>query len=292
LASLSLRPGDEVVSTTHIYGAVSLAVDRLCDRTGATRIVVDVPLHLSDDEVVAAIGAHCSKATALVVIDQITSPTARRFPVEAISTVAHAAGAAVLVDGAHAVGMLPVDVPGIGADFWTANLHKWPCAPAGTGVLWVTPAWQERIRPVVVSHADRDGFPTSFDRGGTNDLSAWLAAPAALHLLEGLGWDRVRAHNEALVCWGQATIAEALHIHPDELRHDPGLSLALVPLPAGAADTRKEAQALQQHMTTQGVEMVIPSWGGRSSIRLSAHVYNQPSDYQRIATGVRDFLRG
>jgi isopenicillin-N epimerase len=290
MASLALDPGDEIISTSHIYGAVSLAVDRLCTRTGAARVVVDVPLDADDEEIVARIASACTTRTALVVIDQITSPTARLFPVEAITAAVHVFGAAVLVDGAHAVGMLPVDVPAIGADFWTANLHKWPCAPAGTGVLWVAPAWHDRIFPTVVSHAEPEGFPASFDRVGTNDLSAWLASPYALGLLGALGWDRVRTHNEALVAWGQTTIAEALHVPTETLRHDPGLSLALVPLPRGLADTRSQAQALQAHMVTLGVEMVIPSWDGRSNIRLSAHVYNQPSDYERIAIGIRDTL--
>jgi isopenicillin-N epimerase len=142
----------------------------------------------------------------------------------------------------------------------------------------------------VVSHAENEGFPASFDRVGTNDLSAWIASPYALGVLGSLGWDRVRAHNQALVAWGQATIAEALGVRAETLRHDPGLSLALVPLPLGLADSHREARALQAHMVKRGVEMVIPSWEGRSNIRLSAHVYNQPSDYRRIADGITEAM--
>jgi isopenicillin-N epimerase len=290
--SLPLEPGDEVLSSSHIYGWVSVGLDRLCARTGAIRVVAEIPADAPDDEVVAAFARRCSERTRFVVVDQVTSPTARRFPIEAVVGLAHAAGAAVLIDGAHAPGMLQVDIPSIGADFWVGNLHKWPCAPAGTGVMWVTPAWQDRMLALVVSVNEAEGFPSSFDRVGTQDLSAWLAAPSALELLGSLGWERVRKHNEELVVWAQAAVAETLGIPESELHHDPGVSMAVVPLPAGLADTRKETSALGEHMARQGVEMAVGAWGGRGAIRLSAHLYNQPADYQRLALGVRDYLAG
>jgi len=290
--SLALKPGDEVVSTDHAYGAVSWAMDRLCARTGATMVVAEVPLESSDEEVAAIFAQHCSDRTGLVLVDQVTSPTARRFPLEAIVRIAHDFNAPVLVDGAHAPGMLALDMPGIGADFWTGNLHKWACTPAGTGALWVAPQWRQQMLPLIVSWGEQDGFPVSFERVGTDDLSAWLAAPKSLELLGGLGWDRVRKHNEALVCWAQAKVGEILGASESELRHDSGLSMALVPLPAGWADTREQAQAVQDQMVTRGVEMQIGCWNGRGRIRLSAQAYNCPSDYERMALGVRELMAG
>ncbi len=288
--SLPLGQDDEVVSTDHAYGAVSFALDRLCARTGARRVIARVPYESSDEDVVAVFAEHCSERTRLVVADQVTSATARRFPVEDIARLAHRLGAAVLVDGAHAPGMLPLDVPGIGADFWVGNLHKWACAPSGSGALWVAPPWRDRMLSLVVSWGEADGFPVSFETAGTDDFSAWLATPDSLRLLGGLGWDRVRAHNEALAGWAQARVADVLGVPPDGLRHDPGLSMALIRLPAGLADTREQAQAIQDQMAKRGVEMAIGCWNGRAAIRLSAQVYNQPSDYERLAAGVRDFL--
>ena len=58
----------------------------------------------------------------------------------------------VLVDGAHAVGALDLDIPSLGVDFYTANLHKWLCTPKGTAFLWVAPSQQPHIRPLVTSH--------------------------------------------------------------------------------------------------------------------------------------------
>jgi isopenicillin-N epimerase len=287
--SLPLGPDDEILSTSHIYGAVGYCLDRMSARTGARRVVVELSPAASDEEVVEALAGRCNERTALVVIDQITSGTARRFPLEPIIAAAHRAEAAVLVDGAHAPGMLPLDVPALGADFWTGNLHKWACTPAGTGVLWVAPRWQKEMRSLVVSWSEQDGFPNSFERVGTDDLSAWVAAPEAIRLLGSLNWDRVRAHNEALVGWGQATVAEMLGTAGDGLRHDRGLSMALVPLPPGRITEHGHARALHQHLVSRGVESSISAWTG-GTIRLSAQVYNKPSDYERLGAAVREFL--
>jgi isopenicillin-N epimerase len=288
--SLQLSSGDEVLSSDHAYGAVSYALDRLSARTGARRVVASIPYYSSDDEVVAAFAEHCTERTRLVVVDQVTSATARRFPVEDVARLAHQVGARVLVDGAHAPGMLALDVPGLGADFWVGNLHKWACAPAGSGALWVAPQWRQEILSLIVSWSEPDGYPSSFDSVGTDDLSAWLATPEALHLLGSLGWDRVRAHNEALVGWAQSKVAEILGLPPRELRHDPGLSMALLLLPHGTADSLEEARKLREQMAQLGVEMAMGSWNGRGTVRLSAQVYNKPSDYERLAIGLRDLM--
>jgi isopenicillin-N epimerase len=288
--SLQLRPGDEVLSSDHAYGAVSYALDRLCARTGARRVITGIPYESGDDEVVAAFAELCTERTRLVVVDQVTSATARRFPVEEVARLAHRFGARVLVDGAHAPGMLALDVPGLGADFWVGNLHKWACAPAGSGALWVDPQWRQEILSLVVSWSEPDGYPASFDTVGTDDLSAWLATPVALGVLGSLGWDRVRAHNEALVGWAQARVAEILGLPSGDLRHDPGLSMALLRLPAGTIDSLEQAYKLRDQLAELGVETAMGYWNGCGTVRLSAQVYNQPSDYERLAAGLQDLM--
>jgi len=57
-----------------------------------------------------------------------------------------------MIDGAHAPGQVPVDIEGIGADFYVGNCHKWLCSPRGAGFLWVSEAWQDKIHPGVISH--------------------------------------------------------------------------------------------------------------------------------------------
>ncbi len=291
LASFALRPGDEVVLTDHAYGAVRFAVEGMCERAGARVVTVALPFDADPAQVVAAIAAALSDRTRLLVIDQITSATAWLLPVREIVAAAHARGVPVLVDGAHAPGMLELAVDDLGADFWVGNLHKWPCAPRGTAGLAVAPAWRDAMRTLTVSWGERDGFPLSFDQAGTVDATAWLAAPAAVELLRSLGWQRLREHNRALAAYGQQVVADALgsaavHRVGDEL-----LSMRLVPLATGVATSDAAASALQDRIAAElRTEAMVVTWGGQGFLRVSAHAYNAPADYEWFAVAVRELL--
>lgn len=285
----SLRPaaGDEILLTDHGYGAVGFAVDRLCRQTGATPRVVPLELTATDEEIVTVVTAALRPGrTRLLVVDQITSPTARLLPVAAIAAAAHARDVPVLVDAAHAPGMVPVEVAGLDADFWVGNLHKWAYAPRGTAVLSVAPQWRERIEPLAVSWEQPAGFPLSVEFQGTLDYSPWLAAPEGLRALQALGPDAVRARNAALAAYGQAVVGAALGVAPADLP-DPGgptVSMRLIPLPAGLATTPADAAALRAAIADKlAIEVAITSWRGRGFLRLSGQVYNRADEYDQLA---------
>ncbi|TDB71892.1 aminotransferase class V-fold PLP-dependent enzyme [Micromonospora sp. KC723] len=288
LQSIGLHPGDEVLTTDHGYGAVDLSIARECRRTGAGTRVLRVPLSATDEEIVEIVrdGLRPGR-TRLFVIDQITSPTARLFPVAAVVGVARERGVPVLVDGAHAPGMVPVDVAAVGADFWVGNLHKWGYAPRGTAVLVVAPPWRERIEPLVVSWEQDAGFPHNVEWQATLDYTSWLSAPAGLFTLRSLGLDRVRAHNAALAAYGQQVVGAALGVAPADLP-DPGgpaVAMRLVPLPPGVATTTDAARALQARIAERlATEVSVAGWRGQGWLRLCGQVYNSPDEYERLAT--------
>ncbi len=287
LQSVRLTPGDEVLLTDHAYGAVGLAARRQCRRAGATARTVAVPLSASDAEIVSRIrGALRPGRTKLVIVDQLTSATARALPVAAVAAAAREHDIPVLVDAAHVPGMLPVSVDAVGADFWVGNLHKWAFAPRGTAVLSVAPGWRRRIEPLAVSWEQEAGFPLSVESQGCLDYSPWLAAPAGLFTLRTLGVETVQAHNAALAAYGQRVVGDALGLAAAD-RPDPGhpaVSMRILPLPAGLATTVAEAVALRQHIADKlAAEVAVNAWGGRGWLRLSAQVYNRPDEYDRLA---------
>ncbi|MFC4021292.1 aminotransferase class V-fold PLP-dependent enzyme [Micromonospora sp. GCM10011542] len=288
LQSLGLRPGDEVLSTDHGYGAVSLAVARECRRTGAVSRVLPVPLAATDEEVVQIVRTGLRPGrTRLLVVDQLSSATARLFPAAAIVGVAREHGVPVLVDAAHAPGMLPTTVASIGADFWVGNLHKWGYAPRGTALLAVAPPWRDRIEPLVVSWEQEAGFPARIEWQATLDYTSWLAAPAGLFTLRSLGADRVRAHNAALAAYGQRVLGDALGVPPTDLPDPggPGVAMRIIPLPSGMAATTEAAQALRGRIADRlAAEVAVTSWNGQGWLRLSGQVYNSADEYQRLAT--------
>ncbi|MBF9129892.1 aminotransferase class V-fold PLP-dependent enzyme [Plantactinospora sp. S1510] len=287
LQSLRLEPGDEVVCTDHGYGSFALTVDREVRRTGAVRRTLPVPLDATDEEIIEIVrsGIRAGR-TKLLLIDQLTSSTARLFPASAIVAAARERGIPVLVDGAHAPGMLPSPVDTIGADFWVGNLHKWAYAPRGTAALVVAPRWRERIEPLAVSWYEDAGFPTRVEWQATLDYTAWLAAPVGLFTLRTLGLERVRAHNAALAAYGQWVVGRALGIAPADLRHPggPTVAMRLLPLPAGTATTFDDAMALRERVGDElGAEVAINAWQGRGWLRLSGQVYNRAEEYERLA---------
>lgn len=295
LQSIGLGAGDEILGTDLGYGAVSLAVERECRRTGAVARTLPLPPRATDEEIVEIIRAGLRPGrTRLLIVDQISSLTARLLPVGAVAAVARAAGVTLLVDAAHVPGMLPVSVDEIGADFWVGNLHKWGYAPRGTAVLVVAPPWRERIEPLAVSWEQPSGFPLNVEYRATLDYSTWLAAPVGLFTLRTLGLERVRTHNAALAAYGQRVVGEALGVSPDELPDPgPGVAMRVVPLPPRAATTFDDVVALKLEIGDKlAAEVQTSFWQGRAWLRLSGQVYNHAGEYEQLARRLPALLAG
>lgn len=289
LAGFPLRPDNEVLITDHTYGAVALAVQRYCERSDARPRVVPLEFDADDASIVDAVIGGMTDRTRLVILDQITSPTARRMPIEAIIAAARERDIPVLVDGAHAPGIEDIRLSELGADFWTGNLHKWVSAPQGAGALWIAPRWREQIRPLVVSWNESLGFPLAFDQTGTADPTPWLAAPTAVRFFADIGWSEVRSRNSALAGYGQRLVADALGVDVPDVSG--GIPMRLVPLD-GVADPDEPPQDLQARIAEKlGVEVAITRWRDRTFLRVSAHLYNKPEDYQRLAEGIASVVR-
>jgi isopenicillin-N epimerase len=296
LGSLDLAAGDEIVTTNHGYGAVDIAVDHWCQRVGAHRRVAVLPVAPTNDEVVDAVRASVSGRTRLVVLDHITSPTARLFPVGAVVRALRGSAIPVLVDGAHVPGLLPVHVSELGADFWLGNFHKWGFAPRGTALLCVAPTWRDRIRPPVIGWSQLAGFPDSVERYGSGDYTSWLAASSGLFVMRTLGPAAVREHNGMLAAYAQRVVGAALgHKAADLPDHDGGsrLPMRIVPLPNGLAADIGAARALRQRIADElDAEVSVNPWPGGGLLRLSAQVYNTAAEYERLAERLPALLAG
>jgi isopenicillin-N epimerase len=205
-------------------------------------------------------------------------------------------GVETLVDGAHAPGMLPLDLRGLGAAYYAANLHKWVCAPKGAGFLHVREDLRGTVEPAVTSHGrtaarpDRSRFLLEFDWTGTGDPTPALCAPVAIEAVAALvpgGWDEVRRSNHALACQGRDLLCAALGVArpaPDAMLG----CMASVPVPdaAGAAPrSALGADPLHDALRAEGIEVPVfpwPAWP-RRLLRISAQRYNRPDQYRRLA---------
>ncbi len=287
LRSLNFKPGDELLTTTHVYNAVRQAMRFVAGRTGAAYREIDVPTPVaSAGQIERIVIDALTPATRLLVIDHVTSPTALVFPVERIAAACGSRGVDVLVDGAHAPGMLPLNVEQIGAAYYAGNLHKWVCAPKGSAFIWVRPDRQAEIHPLIVSHFFNQGFAAEFSWQGTRDISSWLATPKAIEFLGSIGWERLRAHNNGLAKWAQAILCEHWSVTPLSPLDGSLLgSMCTIPLPAPLNQMSEPAikQFQQKLYDQERIEVPFFLWQGSVHARPCCAAYTERADIQRLA---------
>jgi isopenicillin-N epimerase len=284
LRSLDLAPGDEIVITSLAYNAVAMAARYVAERTGARLVNVVIPLPLTDAGVVLeAVRAALGPRTRLAAFDHIASMSALTLPVVELTALAKQAGARVLIDGAHAPGQVPLDVPAIGADWYVGNCHKWLMAPRGAGFLWASPEAQALIHPLAISHGLGQGFRTEFAWTGTRDFTSFLCVPDGIAWHAELGGSALMARNAALAAeaaqllverWGTRTLGPA------------SLFASMVPvrLPLADAPTIENAIALEHRLSdAYRIEAAIMAQGDGLWVRLAAQAYNEIADYERVA---------
>jgi isopenicillin-N epimerase len=208
------------------------------------------------------------------------------FPLAAIVAAAKARGVPVLVDGAHAPGQLALDMPALGADWYVGNCHKWLFAGKGCGFLWAAPHARADLQPPVISHDYEKGFPDSFDWIGTRDPSAWLTLPDALAFGDAIGWERIRAHNDALA----AAMAEMIARRwGTEIGAAPDLraAMATIRVPGTRAASDEAAQALRDRLWREHrIEAPVVPFAGALWARISAQIWNHEDEYARLAAAL------
>jgi isopenicillin-N epimerase len=290
--SLDLRPGDELLTTTHAYNACHNAL-RAQERRGAKVVAAPVPFPIdSPAQVVEAVLAHTTPRTRLALVDHVTSPTGLVFPVAEIVRALEGRGIDVLVDGAHVPGMVPLDLRALSPAYYTGNCHKWLCTPKGSAFLWVRRDRQDTILPLTISHgynsprADRGRFRLLFDGQGTDDPTAWLCVAESIRFLGSLlpgGLPELMRRNRALALVARALLCETLGIPapaPDSMIG----SLATVPLPDGPAE------ALQQSLWEKH-RIEVPVWSFPAApkriVRIAAQIYNSLDDYRALASALK-----
>jgi isopenicillin-N epimerase len=288
LRSLDFRPGDQILLTDLAYGAVRKAVRYAAARSGATVVEVEIALPVPDlcaihDAIARRLGPRTKIArTKLAIFDHVASHSALVLPVAELSALARACGAHVLIDGAHAPGQMPLDLPASGADWYVGNCHKWLMAPRGCGFLWARSEAQALIHPLAISHGFGAGFIAEFDWTGTRDPSPFLCVPAGIAHHRQLGGAKLMARNAALARQMAQMLAEAWGtVTSGPVESFAAMATLRVPGTAGA--TAAQALALQRSLSDDHrVEIAVFAHGDHLWLRLAAQAYNELADGERL----------
>jgi isopenicillin-N epimerase len=295
LGSLPLCPGDEVVTTNHVYRACHNALSHHAERHGARVVVATVPFPLrSAQEVIDSVESVLTDRSRVLLLDHVTSPSALIFPIQEIVALAEARGVVTLMDGAHAPGMVPLDLASLGASYYTGNLHKWVCAPKGAAFLFARRDRQAGLHPAVISHGrsslrSRSRYWEEFDWCGTDDFTPALCVPRALDFLEARagGLAQLMRDNHQLALTGRDILLRALAQEPAAPDDMLG-SMATLPLPmrGPVLGSAFDVDPLQTRLfEDHHVEVPIFSFPqpGARCLRISAQMYNRQADYHALA---------
>lgn len=298
--SLELRRGDEILTTDLDYNACRNVLVETAQRAGARLAVAHIPFPLrSADEIVEAVLRAVTPRTRLAMLDHVTSNSALVLPIKRLIRELEERGVDTLVDGAHAPGMLPLNLRALRPAYYTANLHKWVCAPKGAAFLWAREDKQAGLQPAVISHGNnrpRPGFTAfqdRFDWAGTQDPTPWFCVCEAIRWMGNLlpgGWAELRRRNHSLAVQARRILCERLEVEPP---CPPALlgSMATIPLPerfqpvpaAGKIDA--EQFRLYDRF---GIEVPFSRFGEpeRRWLRISAQIYNSPAEYEYLAAAL------
>ena len=299
LRSLAFQPGDELLVTDQEYNACRNALDFTAERAGARVVVAKVPFPVRNaDEIVNSVLEEVSQRTRLALLDHVTSQTGLVLPIARLVAELNRRGVDTLVDGAHAPGMVPLNLRQLGAAYYTGNCHKWLCAPKVAALLYVQRDKQAFIRPLTISHGansarrDRSRFLLEFGWQGTFDPSAYLSVPEAIRFVGSLlpgGWAAVMAANRNLALAARRVLCASLRTSepcPDEFIG----SLASVPLPEAAPDALPRLPTneypLQDILREKHrIEVPLISWPSppQRVLRISAQLYNSLPQYELLA---------
>jgi isopenicillin-N epimerase len=297
LRSLPFKVGDEILLTNHTYNACRKTIEFVAARTGLRPVIATLPFPCRDeDAIVAPILERVSKRTRLALLDHVTSPTALVLPLARLIKELNDQGVDTLVDGAHAPGMVPLDLATLGAAYYTGNAHKWLCAPKGAAFLHVRRDRQPNLHPTAISHGYATGFHGEFDWTGTFDPTPWLCIPEAVRFMGSLlpgGWAQVMATNRALALSARNLLLESLELEPPCPDSMIG-SMASIAVPLatpGAPADGLDFKAIHDWFRARGVE----TWLYCDPVlllRISAQLYNNLEQFKQLNQLLMEALRG
>lgn len=306
LKSLSFSQGDEIVITNHIYNACRNAVHILAEKYSVIvkTVVIPIPIR-SKESVVQSILSAVTDRTKLVLIDHITSPTAIIFPIEEIASTLAERGVDVLVDGAHAPGMIPLNLKSLPVAYYTGNCHKWLCCPKGSGFLYIRKDRRNLIRPLVTSHGanstrvDKSFLHLEFDWTGTDDYTPYILIPKCIDFLDSIlpgGWRDLAQRNHELVLEAASVLCERFETHllaPADMIG----SMACIPFAAldycyRAKETKHfdPIQDLLFHKYKIEVPVITFEDFPKRMVRISAHAHNSMEDYMKLALAIEEIV--
>ncbi len=287
---LTLRSGDEVVTTEHDYPRMITTWQQRARRDGIVLKQVPVPIPLrSDSEIVDALERAITSRTRVVHISHVVFITGQVMPVAAIAAMARRKGIDCIVDGAHSFAQIPCSLEGLGCDFFGTSLHKWLSAPIGTGMLAVRKDRIKDVWPLMAAPDTMDADIRKFEEIGTHPAAIHNAVADAIAFHEAIGLERKRARFRHLHSTWYNMVRSSSRISLATRFDDPSQQGALVLLTVdGVKPADLSAWLLDKHrIFTVAIEIA-----NASGLRVAPNVYTSTAEMERFGAAIADVVSG
>lgn len=293
MRSLDLKEGDEILSTNHEYGAMDRTWNFYCKKSGAKYIRQNISLPVvSKEQILEEFWSGYTSKTKIIFLNQISSATALIFPVKEICDKARDLGLITIIDGAHVLGQMDLNISELNPDFYTGTLHKWMLAPKGSSFLYVKKDFQEMLDPLVVSWGYESVSPgeSQFldyqEFHGTRDISAFLTTPKVIDFLEENDWKTKAKECGNIVRKNYQRFCDLLNTQPicpitDEFL----VQMASIPVNTSNSVALKELL-----FNKYKIEIPVMPLNGNYFIRYSINVYNSQEDLDILYKALQDII--
>ena len=284
---LELKPGDEILTTTHDYGRMLTTWRQRERRDGLVLRTIPVPVPPpSLDDLYQRFERAVTPRTKVILVCHITNLTGQIFPVKRICHMARERGVEVIVDGAHAFAHFPFTLADLDCDYYGTSLHKWLFAPHGTGFLYVRRSKIAKVWPLMAADQKQDQDIRKFEEIGTHPAANHNAIAEALVFHHGIGVERKAARLRYLRDRFLRRLAEAprVRVHTS---FDPAMSCGIGNLQVEGVDSA----ALAKHLfDTQRIIVVPIKHAEFEGLRVTPCVYTTIDEVDRFAEAIEQVL--
>jgi selenocysteine lyase/cysteine desulfurase len=285
---IDLKPGDEVLTTNQDYPRMLTTFRQRERREGIVLKTISFPVPPPGmDDLYQRFERAVTPKTRLILVCHITNRTGQIFPIRRICEMAHARNIPVIVDGAHAFSHFPFQISDLDCDYYGVSLHKWTCAPIGTGFLYVRKSRIASTWPLMAAERRQDNDIRKFEEIGTHPAANHDAISEALTFNENIGIDRKAARLRYL----RDRWASRLARNPKcKILHsaDPAQSCGIGFLSFNGVDAQKMRDLLWNKYAILTACMPHEEYTG---LRITPHVYSTVRDIDFFAETVEKELK-
>ncbi len=282
---LNFKAGDEVIGTKQDYPNMINAWRQRATREGLvyTQISFDFPVE-DDDAIVKAFEKAITTKTKLLHVTHVVNWSGQIMPVKKISTMAHAKGIEVLVDGAHSFGLIDFKIPDLDADYFGASLHKFLSAPVGSGMLWIKKEKIKNIWPLICNDKPNSDDIRKFETIGTRSFPIEQAIGEAINFHNAIGSKRKQERIHYLKNYWASAVKQnpKVKIHTSL---NPKYSCAICGI---SVNGLTPAELDSQLFTNYKIHTVGIVWENISCVRITPHVYTKLKDLDKLIKAINE----